>query len=274
MARATKQTYKPTLTYQQVQKQYENANQGIYNAKRNLAAQQQDLANKQNDALANSAASAAYRAYRRQGVDNAALASNMGMTGGARERLAINNATNYNQNVNTLNAGRLQRAQDIRNTYNQTLADAASARDSANAQAALDLGQARISYDRGVYEADRDYRQRAASDAANLAEQQRQYNLTRQDNLAAERREDAALRRQEAYQRQQETYQKQQNTINQFNSTIARFNTLAKCDSAIRNLVALRNKYQKQGKDTTVVNAEIQAVQAQRAILVQYGVKK
>lgn len=236
------------LNFNTLRQQYRsNAEQQYQNKVDNLGKQRDTDLQKSNQAYAQNANNA-YVAYRKADQGRTAQASSMGMTGGAREQLAVGDATAYNRSVANLNSGRLQASQNVRDAYNQNVMNAYNDYQNNVANNDLSLGQAEINYNYQKAIDDRNFNYQKAVDAQNRADQQAQY---RQEHQDAEN----------------------QARLNVFANTVSRYNTQASANAAIKNLNAQISAAQKAGRPTYLYTQMKYIVEAQLAALRQAGVR-
>ena len=269
------------LNFNTLRKQYDKTAENQYKNQVNMARQERDINLAQTGQAYNQAASDAYVANQKAQAQAATIASNAGMTGGARERLAVNNATNYNSNVANLNSGLIQSQQSVRNAYNNAVQNALMEKQqnvAANNQA---LGQQEINYNYQKAVDDRNYNYQKAVDNRNYGYQKaidnRNYLYQKQvdnRNYNYQKQQDQQAR---ADQRTQMTQARQDNAnaqaINTYAATVSRFNTPAKCDAAEKKLNQQIAQAQRAGKPTSMYVQMKQMVQAQKAALVAAGVR-
>ena len=248
-----------SLNFNTLRKQYNKTAENQYKNQVNMAQKERDNSLNQASQAYSRAANQAYIANQQAQQQANTIASNAGMTGGARERLAVNNATNYNTNVANLNSGLVQNQQNVRNAYNTAVQNALAEKQQNIANNDMNLGQQQINYNYQKAVDDRNYNYQKAVDNRNYQyqrQQDAQARLDQQNQLRQERQDNANAQ-----------------AINTYSATVSRFNTTAKCDTAIKNLNTQIAQAQRAGKPTSMYVQMRQIVQAQRAALVAAGVK-
>lgn len=280
------------LNFNTLRKQYNKTAENQHKIQVNMAQKERDINLSQTNQAYNRAAADAYIASQKADRQASTIASNAGMTGGAKERLAVNNATNYNNNVANLNSGMIQNQQTVRNAYDTAVQNALLEKQQNIANNDMNLGQQEINYNYQKAVDDRNYNYQKAVDARNYNYQKsvddRNYNYQKAVDTRDYNYQKALDTRNYNYQKQQDTLARQdrQNQIKQerqdnanaqavntYAATVARFNTPAKCDTASKNLDRQIAQAQKAGKPTTMYVQMKQIVQAQKAALVAAGVK-
>lgn len=156
---------------------YQNEQYKAYNAQYNQLKQNRDYQQGQVNSAYNAAAQNAYSAYMNARKNQNEIASNNGMTGGAVERMDVQNRTQFNKNTATNEAGRAKGLTDAENEFSNNANSALLAYQTAVNDKNYEMKNARIA-------AEEQARQQSLSI---FAETVGRYDTTKKCNAAIEK---------------------------------------------------------------------------------------